>query len=211
MPPRLPTLLAAALLLQSAAAAQPNILLICVDDLKPTIAAYGDPLAKTPNIDRLAKRGLLFESAYTNQAVCSPSRNALMTSLRPQTLGIYDLPTNFRKAAPDAVTLAQHFRQHGYRTEAMGKIFHHGHGNGEDTASWTIPHWSAKAPTYALPESNQNKRPGNNGDRGPATENAPAEDTFFADGQVALEAVKRLQSAAQKPADPFFLAVGFIR
>jgi iduronate 2-sulfatase len=211
MTPRLLTLLATALLLHSAAAAQPNILLICVDDLKPTIAAYGDPLAKTPNIDRLAKRGLLFESAYTNQAVCSPSRNALMTSLRPQTLGIYDLPTNFRKAAPDAVTLAQHFRQHGYRTEAMGKIFHQGHGNGEDPASWTIPHWTSKAPTYALPESNQNKRPGNNGDRGPATENAPAEDTFFADGQVALEAVKRLQSAAQKPADPFFLAVGFIR
>ena len=103
---------APAALFAAAATPKPNVLLICVDDLKPTIAAYGDPLAKTPNIDRLAKRGLLFASAYTNQAVCSPSRNALMTSLRPQTLGIYDLPTHFRKAAPDAVTLA---RQHPTR------------------------------------------------------------------------------------------------
>lgn len=193
------------------AADKPNVLLICVDDLKPVIASYGDPLVKTPNIDRLAKRGLLFESAYCNQAVCSPSRNALMTSLRPQTLGIYDLPTHFRKAAPDAVTLAQHFKQHGYRTEAMGKILHKGHGNIEDAPSWTIPHWTPKAPTYALPESNKNKRPGNNGDRGPATENAPADDTFYGDGQTALEAVKRLQSAAQNPDTPFFIAVGFIR
>jgi iduronate 2-sulfatase len=134
-----------------------------------------------------------------------------MTSLRPQTLGIYDLPTNFRKAAPDAVTVAQHFRQHGYRTEAMGKIMHKGHGNVEDAASWTIPHWTAKAATYALPESTAIKRTGKNGDRGAATENAPAEDAFYADGQVALEAVKRLQAAAQKPDEPFFLAVGFIR
>lgn len=202
---------AAAMLGSSSIAAQPNVLLICVDDLKPTIGSYGDPFARTPNIDRLAKRGVLFEAAYCNQAVCSPSRNALMTSLRPQTLGIYELSTNFRKAAPDAVTLAQHFRQHGYRTEAMGKIFHKGHGNTEDEASWTIPHWTPKATTYALPESTSTKRDSKNGPRGNATENAPVEDALYADGQVALEAVKRLQAAAQKPDEPFFIAVGFIR
>ncbi len=206
-------LLSAALLLQSAAAtaAQPNVLLICVDDLKPTLGSYGDPLAKTPHIDRLAKRGVLFASAYCNQAVCSPSRNSLMTGLRPQTLGIYDLPTHFRKAAPDAVTVAQHFRQHGYRTEALGKIMHKGHGNVEDAASWTVPHWNPKAATYALPESTATKREGRNGPRGVATEAAAVDDTFYGDGQTALEAVKRLQSAAQKPDEPFFLAVGFIR
>lgn len=193
------------------ASAKTNVLLICVDDLKPTLGCYGDSFAKTPHTDRLARRGVLFEAAYCNQAVCSPSRNALMTGLRPQTLGIYELSTNFRKAAPDAVTLAQHFRQQGYRTEAMGKIFHKGHGNTEDAASWTIPHWTPKAPTYALPESTANMREGRNGMRGPATESAPVADDTYADGQTALEAVKRLQAAAQKPGEPFFIAVGFIR
>src|SRR5688572_21927859 len=109
-----------------------NILLICVDDLKPTLGCYSDPHAKTPHIDRLAARGVTFDSAYCNQAVCSPSRNALLTSLRPQTLGIYDLSTNFRIAVPHAITLPQNFRQTGYRAEALGKIFHVGHGNTDD-------------------------------------------------------------------------------
>ncbi|MEZ5386261.1 MAG: sulfatase-like hydrolase/transferase [Prosthecobacter sp.] len=193
------------------AASKPNVLLICVDDLKPLIGSYGDPLAKTPNIDRLAKRGVQFEAAYCNQAVCSPSRNSLMTGLRPQTIGIYDLPTNFRKSVPDAVTVAQYFRANGYRTEAMGKIMHKGHGNVEDAASWTVPHWLPKASTYALPESTQVKRSGKNGDRGTATENADVADDFYGDGQLAIHAVERLQNAAQQPDEPFFIAVGFIR
>jgi iduronate 2-sulfatase len=122
-----------------AADPKPNILLVCVDDLKPLLGCYGDKTVKSPNIDRLAARGLVFERAYCNQAVCAPSRNALLTGRRPTSMGIYDLGTNFRKAAPDAVTLAQHFKQHGYRTEALGKIFHVGHGNHEDAASWSVP------------------------------------------------------------------------
>ncbi len=86
------------------------MLLICVDDLKPVLGCYGDTHAKTPNLDRLAARSLRLDRAYCNQAVCSPSRNALLTGLRPQTLGIYELSTNFRKAKPDAVTVAQHFK-----------------------------------------------------------------------------------------------------
>jgi len=193
------------------AASKPNVLLICVDDLKPLLGCYGDTLAKTPNVDRLAKRGLQFDAAYCNQAVCSPSRNSLMTGLRPQTIGIYDLPTNFRKAVPDAITVAQHFRASGYRTEAMGKIMHKGHGNVEDVASWTVPHWLPKAPTYALKESTDVQRSGNNGDRGAATEKADVADDFYGDGQLALHAVKRLQNAAQNPDESFFIAVGFIR
>src|SRR5215213_881941 len=111
---------------------KPNILLICVDDLKPVLGCYGDKRIKSPNIDKLSKRGVLFERAFCNQAVCAPSRNALMTGFRPTTLGIYDLGTNFRQSRPEAVTLAQHFKQNGWRTEAMGKIFHVGHGNHED-------------------------------------------------------------------------------
>ncbi len=205
------TLLLFALSSSLFAASKPNVLLICVDDLKPLIGSYGDPLAKTPNIDRLAKRGVQFDAAYCNQAVCSPSRNSLMTGLRPQTIGIYDLPTNFRKAVPDAITVAQHFRANGYRTEAMGKIMHKGHGNVEDAASWTVPHWVPKASTYALKESTEVKRSGRNGDRGTATENAEVADDFYADGQLALHAVERLQNAAKNPGEPFFIGVGFIR
>src|SRR5687767_3707923 len=135
------------------AADKPNVLFVCVDDLKPLLGCYGDKVVKSPNIDRLAARGMRFERAYCNQAVCAPSRNALLTGLRPQTLGIYDLGTNFRKAAPDAVTLPQHFMAHGYRAEGLGKIFHVGHGNRDDRASWSVPHWNADVVRYALPES----------------------------------------------------------
>ena len=79
---------------------RPNVLFISIDDLKPTIGCYGDQLARTPSIDRLAARGTVFERAYCMQAVCAPSRNALLTGLRPQTLRIYDLGTNFRRRAP---------------------------------------------------------------------------------------------------------------
>ncbi len=89
---------------------RPNVLLICVDELKPVIGCYGDPLAVTPNIDRLAASGVRFDAAYCNQAVCSPSRNALLIGLRPQTLGIYDLPTNFRRTRPDAQTDPEELR-----------------------------------------------------------------------------------------------------
>lgn len=209
----------------SAAAERPNVLLICVDDLKPMLGCYGDTTVKSPHIDVLAARGVQFNRAYCNQAVCSPSRNALLTGLRPTTLGIYDLATNFRVARPDAVTLPQHFKQHGYRTEGMGKIFHRGHGNHEDKASWSVPYWNANVVGYALPEnrpSNVNSReaaPFKNEDaakankrpKGAAYESADVADNAYADGQVADEAIKRLQNAAKTPAQPFFLAVGFVR
>lgn len=196
----------------AAAAAKPNVLLICVDDLKPVLGCYGDATAKSPNIDRLAARGVLFESAYCNQAVCSPSRNTLMTSLRPQTLGIYDLGTHFRFAAPEAVTLTQHFMQNGYSAEGMGKILHVGHGNIDDAASWSVPSWKSKAPTYVLPESTSSTRPSKSGGpRGAATESADVGDDAYGDGNTAEEAIRRLQAAAQHPEQPFFIAVGFIR
>ena len=134
---------------------KPNVLLICVDDLKPLLGCYASPQIKTPHIDRLAARGLLFERAYCNQAVCAPSRNALMTGLRPSTLGIYDLGTNFRKSRPDAVTLAQTFLHAGYRTEAMGKIMHVGHGNTEDEASWSVAPWKPQGSGYLLPQNQE--------------------------------------------------------
>ena len=75
---------------------KPNVLFIAVDDLKPVLGCYGDKNAKTPNLDKLAARGMLFEKASVNQAVCAPSRNSLMLGIRPQTMGLYDLKTYFR-------------------------------------------------------------------------------------------------------------------
>src|SRR5690349_23036051 len=143
---------------------------------------------------------MLFEYAYCNQAVCAPSRNSLLTGVRPTTLGIYDLGTNFRVAAPDAVTLPQYFLQHGYRTEGLGKIFHVGHGNHEDPASWSVPHFSAKSIAYALPENRaqltregaffENKDPATL-PKGAAYEAADVPDNEYGDGKVADEAVRR--------------------
>ncbi len=204
---------------QALSAEKPNVLLICVDDLKPVLGCYGDKLVQSPNIDRLAARGTIFEGAYCNQAVCSPSRNALLTSLRPQTTGIYDLSTNFRKSTPDAVTLPQHFKQNGYRTEGLGKIFHVGHGNTEDPRSWSVPHFQAKTVAYVKKENQASTREGalfenkNPADlpRGSAWESANTPDSTYGDGKIADEAVARLKAAREKPAEPFFLAVGFLK
>lgn len=185
-------------------AAPPNVLLICVDDLKPALGCYGDELAQTPNIDRLAASGVLFERAYCNQAVCAPSRNALLTGLRPQTLGIYDLGTNFRKSAPDAVTLPQYFKQQGYHSAGMGKIYHTGHGNKDDRSSWSEPFSNTQGVIYHHGEVPR-------GQRGPAFEAADVPDSDYTAGVVADLAIERLQKASESDDKPLFLAVGFRR
>ena len=207
---------------QLSAAQKPNVLLICVDDLKPVLGCYGDKLVKSPNIDRLAARSVQFDRAFCNQAVCSPSRNSLLTGLRPQTLGIYDLATNFRRARPDAVTLPQFFKQHGWRTEGMGKVFHVGHGNTNDPASWSTPHWNANVVAYALPASKAksgltreealfSNKSAKDLPRGAAYESADVSDNTYPDGALADHAIERLRAAKEKPAEPFFLAVGFVK
>lgn len=204
------------------AAERPNVLLICVDDLKPVLGCYGDSRVRSPHIDRLAARGLRLDRAYCNQAVCSPSRNALLTSLRPQTLGIYDLGTNFRKSRRDAVTLPQRFKNEGYHVAGMGKIFHVGHGNQDDQASWSVPHWKSDVVAYALPESRAKegltreealfKNQSAQGlPKGAAYESADVPDSAYPDGAVADEAIRRLQAAKSRPEQPFFLAVGFVK
>ncbi len=204
------------------AESRPNVLLICVDDLKPLLGCYGDKTVQSPNIDRLAAASVLFERAYCNQAVCAPSRNTLLTGLRPQTLGIYDLGTNFRLARPDAVTLPQFFQQHGWRTEGLGKIFHVGHGNHEDPASWSVPHWKAKVVAYALPESKAKQgltreealfenQAAKNLPRGAAYEAADVPDNTYPDGALADEVIRRLQAAQARDTVPFFLAIGFVK
>lgn len=217
-------LLAAAAFAQESGS-RPNVLLICVDDLKPNIGCYGDVLAKTPNLDRLAARGMRFDLAYCNQSVCAPSRNNLLLGSRSTSLGIYDLSVNFRKKVPDAVTLPQYFSKHGYRSEAIGKILHTGHGNTDDVASWDVPTFSEKVVEYADPANSadgkltreeayfSNKELGRIGQlpKGSAWESTDSEDETYADGRIAKEAIKRLQTAKERKDTPFFLAVGFVK
>lgn len=201
-----------ALVPQNLEAAKPNVLLICVDDLKPTLGCYGDSAALTPNIDALAQRGVLFEKAYCNQAVCAPSRNSLMTGLRPQTIGVYDLPTHFRKAAPDAITMTERFKKAGYHAAGLGKIYHIGHGNIDDKRSWSTPFWRGKAVSYADPENVAAIKPDAKGKkRGPSTESADVPDDTYRDGVIAAEAIRRLEAYQKDEDQPFFLAVGFAK
>lgn len=109
----------------SAPARRPNVLFLAVDDLRPEFGAYGAAHVVSPHLDRLARSGTRFTRAYCQSALCNPSRASMLTGLRPDTLGVHDLQTDFRKARrPEAVTLPQCFKQQGYRTIGLGKIFH---------------------------------------------------------------------------------------
>ncbi len=133
----------------------PNILFIPVDDLRPEFGAYGDAFVKTPNVDRLARQGVTFMRAYCQQAVCNPSRASLLTGLRPDSIQVWDLKTDFRDNVPDVITLPQYFKQKGYTTIGLGKTFHN---NIPDTLSWTRkPHIDGYPfdpdAVYRLPEN----------------------------------------------------------
>lgn len=202
---------------------KPNVLFLLVDDLKPSLGCYGDKLAITPNLDKLAARGMRFELAYCNQAVCAASRTALLLGSRPTSTGIHGLSTFHRKAIPDAITMLQHFMAHGYRTEGIGKIFHTGHGNQDDTVSWSVPWKHEPVIEYLLPASsaggNLTKEAAMFGNHkadiaslphGNAMEFTDLPDQAHSDGRIAIQGIERLQAAAKRP-KPFFLALGFVR
>jgi len=136
------------------ATARPNVLFIAADDLRMNLGCYGDPVAKTPNLDRLARRGVMFERAYCQQALCNPSRASVLTGLRPDTLRIWNLPTHFRETTPNVVTLPQYFMRHGYFAQNIGKIYHNYRTAIEgDPASWSVPaqlHFASHAADVAL-------------------------------------------------------------
>ena len=121
----------------SAGKARKNVLFIAIDDLRPTLGCYGDKTAITPNIDKIAEKGTAFYRAYCQQALCSPSRLSLMTGLRPNSTKVWDLNTHFRESVPGAVTLPQHFKNQGYLTRSIGKIFHGGGKASKDPPSWS--------------------------------------------------------------------------
>jgi len=230
MPPLVRLTLFASLLAAAATAAtteskRPHVLFIAIDDLRPDLACYGVDLAITPHIDRLASRGMVFERAYCQQAVCAPSRASVMTGARPDTTKVWDLVTHHRVALPDAPTLGEHFKQHGYFVQGIGKIYH---GSLDDPPTWSAPWITPSARPYARPENLaliQRKEPSRppllegadrsaagqpetRRPRGPAYEASPASDDTFRDGLVARQAAALIHELGRRP-EPFFLAVGF--
>ncbi len=214
---------------------RPNVLFIAIDDLRPELGCYGDSHIHSPNIDKLAVSGRLFEHAYCQQAVCNPSRTSLMTGMRPDSTGVVGNHSHFRPHLPDVVTLPQHFKNHGYHAAAIGKIYHGVFPDGASRTKWDTmgdpESWSEPAlrfgPRYYYTEEGiaaakrvyqQVYKPVNPGPDdwtkklvfGPATESPDVPDSTLYDGQVADASVRKLQKLKGDDR-PFFLAVGFIK
>ncbi len=215
---------------------RPNVLFIAVDDLRPQLGCYGG-MIKTPNIDALAAGGILFSRAYCQQAVCNPSRVSLLSGRRPDTTKVYDLETHLRLNLPDVVTLPQHFKNNGYHTQSLGKIYHPGL---DDPLSWSAPTWNPRGQEYTNPATREAiqkerariraaggrlrseqvlerdpktgaalkvARPGR-AVRGTSWEAADSADNGLGDGKIADRAVDLL-AEYKAETSPFFLAVGF--
>jgi uncharacterized sulfatase len=178
------------------------VLLIAVDDLNHSLGCYGHSVVKSPNIDGLTARGFRFDRAYCQFPVCNPSRTSLLTGLRPDATGVLNNRTPFRSKLPDVVTLPQLFRENGYFTARVGKIFH-GRAETDDPKAWDLTSDPKKTPEGRKGEGRNLTGGRVRWCRWLAAE---GDDEDQADGQIAAEAVKLLE---QKRSDPFFLAVGF--
>lgn len=185
-----------------------NVVFVIADDLRPWLASYGVSRAITPHLDRLAAEGMAFERAYVQQAWCSPSRTSVLTGLRPDRTRVYDLVTHFRENAPQAVTLPQYFRNHGWATARLGKVFH---GDMDDPRSWSVPEPAGLPPDgtyfYGTPENvayaaNNRAKPG----YAAPTEAGANDAGLYPDERITGAAVDFLRKHRD---DPFFLAVGY--
>jgi len=194
-----------------------NVLFVAVDDLRPELGCYGHPMILSPHVDKLAAAGMVFERAYVQQAVCAPSRASLLTGTRPDTTRIYGLKIPVRKRMPTVLTLPQHFRNCGYETASVGKIYHH--RSDDNGLGWSVPAWHPSGPwkgrQYRSEESIAAMRERDATDParkgiGPAFEAADVPDNGYPDGVTAdkaIEELRRLKAAGK----PFFLAVGFYK
>ena len=190
-----------------------NVLLIMSDDQNNDASTFGHPLVKTPNLTRLAGRGVRFDRAYNQYPLCSPSRTSLMTGLRPDTTRIYELQTHFRTTIPEVVTLPQMFRRNGYVAARVGKIYHYGNPGQigtsglDDPASWdevVNPRGIDKDEEPVLTNLTPSRALGS----ALAFYASPAPDERHTDGKVATETIALLEKYKDRP---FFIGAGFYR
>ncbi len=169
-----------------------NVLFIVVDDLRPLLGCYGHPEMHTPNIDRLAQRGTVFNRAYCQYPLCHPSRTSMLTGLRPETTRVVSNSAGFREKLPEAVTLPQYFKAYGYHTQSVGKVAQNLERQ-DDTYSWSVPSWTQPS-RYAKRSVS------------PSWQALDVEDDELRDGKAAKHAVEVLKEIQNIR---FFLAVGF--
>jgi iduronate 2-sulfatase len=190
-----------------------NVLFIVADDLRVELGCYGS-VALTPNLDRLAKRGVRFERAYCQQALCNPSRSSFLTGRRPDALHLWSNGAHFREKNPEAPTIPQCFKNNGYTTRCTGKIFHNWHTKVKgDRRSWSADeflhyaeHGEDTPRVKGKPPANLALAIGRDYGKVPMCERRDVPDEAYYDGRVADEAVRVL---GQVKDQPFFLAVGF--
>ena len=216
-----------------------NILFIAIDDMKPILGAYGDDFAISPNIDKLANQGVVFDNNHCQYAVCGPSRASLLSGQRPDQTKILDLKTKIRAKRPNVTTLPQHFRNSGYNTYGVGKIYDpRSVDKKQDEASWDkyiLPGQLKYHKGYKTPEFSYYQKPENRVriaelrkeaiSKGiakkkinkyiqkrfkPAYEKADVPDDAYIDGAILNGGIELLKDA-KTSGKPFFLAVGFRR
>ena len=201
----------AAALISSAvfAGEKPNVLMIAIDDLRPELNCYGTSHIISPNIDAFAKESLLFERAYCQVAVCGASRASLLSGTRPETTTIWDYKTPMRSKLPDIRSLPQHFKESGYTTISLGKIYH---AKDDDfPQGWSGRPGKSKKSGYVQPYERVPHKTQKGRFMGPSIENGgDVPDNAYSDGGVAEMAVKKLERFA-KSDESFFLAVGFTK
>jgi iduronate 2-sulfatase len=203
---------------RAADAPRKNVLFIVSDDLSNLLGCYGDPVAKTPNLDKLAARGVRFEHAYCGYPLCGPSRNSFLTGLYPNTTGIWVNNQVFRQSIPQHHSMPQQFRLNGYLAVRIGKMYHYGVPNAigtdghDDPASWELQMNPAGVDRTEEQPAGKifSLLPGKYG----ATLSwyaSPKSDQFHTDGKEAADAQWVLERCAKDRSRPFFLAVGFFR
>lgn len=196
------------------AAEKMNILFISVDDMNNDLGCYGNAQVKSPNLDKLAARGIKFDRAYCQFPLCSPSRTSIMTGLRPDATRVFDLQYHFRQEVPDVVTLSQFFKNNGYYAARVGKIYHYGNPGQigtdglDDPPSWIEKFNPAgRDKTVLEPEIIRLSR-GGLGSSISVLADKEGRDEEHTDGMVASEAIRLMEANKGKP---FFIAAGFYR
>lgn len=179
-----------------------NVLFIVVDDLNTTLGCYGHPTVKTPNIDRLAKMGVQYNHAYCNYAVCGPSRSSFLTGLKPETTTILDNRKPLQSVLGDRITLPYLFKQNGFYTMSLGKVFH-GPKEHNDLKAWDEIY--GYGPTF-IGKTGEKRNMTNGVLKWCEWMAAEGDDEDQPDGQIARKAVEFISAKKDKP---FFLAVGF--